>query len=108
MNATTSPGINERWLKNAQRKHKSIYAPIRAEMELEKLRKPLLAACDAFDVFREFSNGTWSRTPLAILLVFKLRGLLGLRNPELDHPLMNSVLGKLPPDHQFVPDTFTE
>jgi hypothetical protein len=87
------------------------------EQDPEVLRKPLLAACDAFthhayigadDVFREFSNGSWSRTPLAILLVFKLRVLLGFRNPELDHPLMNSVLGKLPPDHQFVPDTFIE
>ena len=87
------------------------------EQDSEVLRKPLLAACDAFthhayigadDVFREFSNGSWSRTPLAILLVFKLRVLVGLRNPELDHPLMNSVLGKLPPDHQFVPDTFIE
>jgi hypothetical protein len=87
------------------------------EQDSEVLRKPLLAACDAFthhaytgadDVFREFSNGSWTRTPLAILLVFKLRVLLGLRNPELDHPLMNSVLGKLPVDLEFIPEPFIE
>lgn len=60
-----------------------------------------LAACD-FHTHRcgnktehEFGDH-WVRTPIEILLLFKLRQLLGLSNPQLDHPLMNTPLGKLP------------
>ncbi len=57
----------------------------------------------------EFGNGQWTRIPIAILLVFKLRILLGLSNPEVDHPLMDSVLGKLPSaDLVYRPDDLLE
>ena len=64
-----------------------------------------LAACD-FHTRRckgdfEFHNGEWTRTPIEILLLFKLRQLLGLRNPQLDHPLMNTPLGVLPEEVTF-------
>ena len=54
--------------------------------------------------FHEFENGDWTRTPFEILLVFKLRQKLRLRNPKLDHPLMNTALGQLPTEVPFEPD----
>ncbi len=33
----------------------------------------------------------WSRTPVAILLLLKLRELLGLQNPHIDHPMMDDM-----------------
>ena len=66
----------------------------------------LLATCDehthhnargdAYDYHNDFS--TFARTPVEILLIFKLREELGLANPKLDHPLMNTALGQLPPE----------
>jgi hypothetical protein len=43
----------------------------------------------------------FARTPVEILLVFKLREELGLPNPHLDHPLMNTPLGVLPEEIPF-------
>ncbi len=43
-----------------------------------------------------FEFAEWRRTPIEILLLFKLRELLGLSNPLVDHPLMNTALGVLP------------
>ncbi len=84
---------------------------------VEILKPICMAACDYhthrqgrnaknFYAF-EFNSGTWSRTPIEILLLFKLRQLLGLQNPVLDHPLMNSPLGVLPPEVAFEPDDLT-
>jgi hypothetical protein len=66
----------------------------------------VLAACDAHTYrnceFGEFRlRHEWKRNPIEILLLFKLRALLGLPNPSLDHPLMNTPLGKLPPEIPF-------
>lgn len=33
----------------------------------------------------------WSRTPVAVLLILKLRELLGLQNPHVDHPMMDDM-----------------
>lgn len=33
----------------------------------------------------------WSRTPVVVLLVLKLRELLGLQNPHIDHPMMDDM-----------------
>lgn len=40
--------------------------------------------------WREY-NSEWSRTPVAVLLVLKLRELLGLQNPPIDHPMMDDM-----------------
>jgi hypothetical protein len=77
--------------------------------DAEALVPVLLAVCDehtrrnvrakpydyAFDFY------CFQRTPVEILLVFKLRQALGLANPHLDHPLMNTPLGVLPQDAPF-------
>lgn len=72
-----------------------------------------LAACDYHTQrcktgnaknFYEFENREWTRTPIEILLLFKLRQLIGLQNPHLDHPLMNTALGVLPEEMAFQPD----
>lgn len=72
-----------------------------------------LAACDmhtwrtlpdGVKNFNEFSNGECTNTPIEILLLFKLRQLSGLHNPQLDHPLMNTPLGQLPDEVPFQPD----
>ena len=59
---------------------------------------------DKGDVFHEFTEGSWVLCPIEILLLFRLRELNGLSNPELDHPLMNSALGQLPTDGSWVVD----
>jgi hypothetical protein len=74
----------------------------------EKLQQACLAACD-LHTHRckeggEFDNGSWTQTPIEILLLFKLRQLAGLQNPQLDHPLMNTPLGQLPEEVTFAPD----
>lgn len=52
----------------------------------------------------EFSNLSWSLWPIEINLLFKLRELLGLENPDVNHPLMNTALGQLPEEKEFVMD----
>ena len=52
----------------------------------------------------EFNNGEWTRTPIEILLLFRLRQNLGLSNPSINHPLMNTCLGYLPSNLACVPD----
>jgi hypothetical protein len=71
----------------------------------DDIRVLCLAACDihtqrcridtAKEYF-EFDSLYLYEWPIAINLLFKLREKLGLQNPDLDHPLMNSPLGKLP------------
>ncbi len=74
----------------------------------------LLAACDEhtwrshrgkdFGWTQEmFDFALFRRTPVEILLVLKLRNELGLPNPALDHPLMNTPLGTLPEEVAFDP-----
>jgi hypothetical protein len=83
----------------------------------EVLLPHCIAACDihthqaitgANSYRLEFGNGNWTRIPIAVLLVFKLRILLGLGNPQIDHPLMNSALGKLPSETDYKPDELVE
>jgi hypothetical protein len=77
--------------------------------EAEPLVPVLLAVCDEhtrrnvrgkpYDYKYDFD--CFARTPVEILLVFKLRQELGLPNPKLDHPLMNTPLGVLPEERPF-------
>lgn len=71
--------------------------------DAEALAPLLLSVCDEhtrrsvrknWDIEVDFES--FARTPVEILLVFKLREELGLANPKLDHPLMNTPLGILP------------
>ncbi|NHZ95388.1 hypothetical protein [Massilia sp. CCM 8734] len=54
------------------------------------------------EFLREFCD--MQRVPIEILLMFKLRQMLGLDNPVIDHPLMATALGALPQEVAFVPD----
>jgi hypothetical protein len=69
-----------------------------------------LAACDFHTIrcgptprnkFYEFGGEEFTRLPIEILLLFKLRQLCGLTNPKLDHPLINLPLGELPAEIAF-------
>ena len=72
----------------------------------------LLAACDRHtyeghpdkeEVFYDFRS--MPRTPVEILLLFRLRELCGLKNPHLDHPLMASSFDRMPESQPaYVPD----
>lgn len=71
-----------------------------------------LAACD-IHTFRSlpgprhhhsYEFADLRRTPIEILLLFKLRQRLGLENPVLDHPLMATALGELPNEVAFEAD----
>lgn len=72
----------------------------------------LLVACDRHtyqgrpDTTKQFWDcSNFPQTPLEVLLLFKLRGLAGLENPTLDHPLMAAPFDKPtqePPD--YTPD----
>ena len=46
----------------------------------------------------EFADPVYAIYPVEILFFMRVRQLLGLRNAEVDHPLLNSPLGKLPLD----------
>jgi hypothetical protein len=78
-----------------------------------QLQAVCLAACDLhtkaskFNDMTDFSHGPFTRTPIEMLVLFKLRGWLGLENPELDHPLMQWSLGRLPQEVLFEPDDLT-
>lgn len=65
----------------------------------EVLAPACLAALD-FHTWRwahkEWGPEFWHYHPIEILLLFRLRKDLGLTNPVLDHPLMNTPLGVLP------------
>jgi len=84
----------------------------------EILRPWLLAACDRhthearFDTsktFYDFGDQRLTRTPIEILLVFRLREYLGLANPVLDHPLMEAPFDQLPePQPAFEPDEYMQ
>lgn len=76
------------------------------EPNVDKLVPLLLAVCDRhthqahFDTSREFFDlGHYEQfyDPYEILSVFRLRELIGLSNPVLDHPLMKTPLAQLPP-----------
>ena len=72
----------------------------------------LIAACDRHThearsdsekVFHDFSNMLCE--PLEILLLFRLRELIGLTNPVIDHPLMEAPFDHLPAvQSPYVPD----
>ena len=81
--------------------------------DLNELTPLCLTVCDlhTHHVFNQpdglpgdFDDFLWRNTPIEILLLFKLRQLIGLENPVLDHPLMNTVLGVLPEEKPFEPD----
>jgi len=72
----------------------------------ESLDPLLIAACDRHTHQARYNNNresfelsydnTWY-VPFEVLSVLRLRESLGLSIPTLDHPLMNTPLGKLPP-----------
>jgi len=73
--------------------------------DLDALEPALLAACDRHThqsrygsdtTSYDLGNDTFVRTPLEILMVFRLRQMLGLENPVLDHPLMAPPFDRLP------------
>jgi hypothetical protein len=82
------------------------------EPDPETLKPWLLAACDRHTheakpdtekVFYDCSR--FLRTPLEILLVLRLRELVGLSNPVLDHPLMEAPFDRFPETPPaYVPD----
>lgn len=82
------------------------------EPDPQTLVPVVLAACDEHTrrysgvgpscLYREFDD--FMRTPVPILLLFKLRDMHGLANPQIDHPLMTTALGALPPEVAFAPD----
>ncbi|HLF83447.1 MAG TPA: hypothetical protein VI837_04665 [Blastocatellia bacterium] len=78
------------------------------EPEEAQLNEILLAACDWHthecwnwsdrpDQQGDFSLDTHFAWPIEIHMVFRLRESLGLRNPKLDHPLMQTALGEYRP-----------
>jgi hypothetical protein len=84
--------------------------------DVDELAEYVLAACDfhthrcradSSKEFYEFSNGDWERYPIEILMLYRLREWSGLDNPKVDHPLMEGVLGELPPPTPLIPDELT-
>ncbi len=81
--------------------------------DIKALGAALITACD-FHMARsrtnnsreyfEFCNSSFRLQPVEILAVLRMREELGLENPVLDHPVMNSPAGKLYPPIQVEPD----
>lgn len=70
----------------------------------EMLTPWLLAACDRHtqesgndpEKNQDFTDCRLTRTPIEILMVLRLRQWMGLANPVIDHPLMESPFDSLP------------
>jgi hypothetical protein len=56
----------------------------------------------------EFADEEYRVWPVEILAVYRLRESLGLKNPEVKHPLLDSPLGKLPPPGEAPMDPLLE
>lgn len=82
------------------------------ESDPEILTPWLLVACDRHtheskrdSATKFYDCSAFPRTPLEILYLFRLRELVGLRNPVLNHPLLEVPFDKLPePQPAYVPD----
>ena len=107
-------------LEEVSAKHERQLEPLFTEL-FAKWREPdptaisdlVVAACDFHthrcmpnteDEWREFSNGIWVVIPIEILTLFKLREMLGLENPVVDHPMMVPPFEKLPDEIDVQPD----
>ena len=73
------------------------------EPDPEVLAPWLLAACDRHTHESKRDSGVkfydcseFPRTPLEILYLLRVRELIGLKNPELNHPLLEAPFEKLP------------
>jgi hypothetical protein len=84
--------------------------------DLNILSSLVVAACDFHthrcksrtEDWNEFGSGVGSaftRMPIEILMVYRLREREGLENPNADHPLMSSPVGKLYEPMTCEPDT---
>jgi hypothetical protein len=83
------------------------------DVTTERLTPALLRCCDWHleqtargndEITYEFEDSYAFAYPIEILAVLRLRELIGLQNPKLDHPLMNSPLGVLPPPQPWYTD----
>lgn len=86
------------------------------EEDCEKLVPHVLAACDyhthrcranGSKGYYEFCNGNWTRFPVEILMLYRLRAWCGLENPQVDHPIMTGAFSGLPENTPLVPDELT-
>lgn len=50
----------------------------------------------------EFANPVEAIYPVEILMVLRIRQILGLSNPQVEHPLLDSALGRLPEAKCFI------
>lgn len=83
------------------------------DVTTERLTPALLRCCDWHleqtaqgndEISYEFEDSYAFAYPIEILAVLRLRESIGLQNPKLDHPLMNSPLGVLPPPQPWYTD----
>lgn len=81
--------------------------------DLAEISSLVLAACDhhthrcrANDAkeFFEFNDGLFTHFPVEVLMLYRLREYEGLSNPDVDHPLMSTPLGKLSDPMRCEPD----
>lgn len=86
------------------------------EESFERLAPYVLAACDyhthrckanGLKGFYEFCNGNWTRFPIEILMLYRLRAWSGLENPQVDHPIMAGAFSSFPGKTPLVPDALT-
>lgn len=59
---------------------------------------------DAEDKQQDFADDVIMGWPIEIHMILRLRNELGLANPEIDHPLMQTGLGQMPEPLPFVSD----
>jgi hypothetical protein len=87
------------------------------KLEPESLGPLLLAACDRHShqarpdsskAHHDLSDVRYTYWPFEVLMVLRLREMHGLVNPNLDHPLMNTLLGRLPEASSMYTDEIIE
>lgn len=83
------------------------------EPESTELAASMIAVCDyhthrcrtnTAKEFYEFDDGLFTHFPVEILMLYRLREYVGLTVPKVDHPLLNTPLGKLPGAMSCEPD----
>lgn len=86
------------------------------EGSCERLAPYVIAACDyhthrckpsGIKDFYEFCNGDWTRFPVELLMLYRLRSWSGLENPQIDHPIMVGAFTHMPEKTPLVPDALT-
>lgn len=65
-------------------------------------------ASDDDDSILEFTNAPFDILPVEIHAIYKVREIMGLKTPRIEHPLMNTPFGAIPANLPEIHDPLLE